>query len=427
MPARLGRLPWLGAGISLLRNPTDFFARARRRYGDTFVVDAFGYRLFCVFSPEGVRALYRLEEAQASFGLATYELVMKRKLPVEMVIGRRTMPHDLFAREDVEEYLGCLEAAVDVQLSELGAQGEFEIFTFARRLGHRLGLSCWAGAEAGSATNLARLAPLFDTLDQGESFVRPTSLIRTLLTKRYRETEAMHGIERIVAELIATRRKRAVASEDYLDRIYAAFSDLQEPERSIQTARDIMLIHMGAQSNLYAALAWTLVNLLEHEETLRRVIDGDDDLLERAASESIRMAQRSITLRMALEPVTIETGNGAYEIAAGTMITTMLSVTNTTAAPGLDRFDPDHYEGRRLCPHAGLAAQELVSTFGHGVHSCPAQRFAISAIRISLTRLFERFELTKGFEYPGPLARQLGGVARADRPCVVSYQRRNQA
>ena len=67
--------------------PTEFFASARRRYGDTFVVDAFGYRLFCVFSPKGVRARYRLEEAQASFGLATYELVMKRKLPVEMVIG----------------------------------------------------------------------------------------------------------------------------------------------------------------------------------------------------------------------------------------------------------------------------------------------------------------------------------------------------
>ncbi len=438
MPPRVGRLPWLGAGAALLTNPTQFFARSRRRHGDTFVVDALGYRLFCVFSPDGVRALYRLEESQASFGLATYELVMKRKLPTEMVIGRRTFPHDLFAREDVEEYLEHLGTAVDAQLAELAqlAQhaplgmpadsaetGEFEIFAFARRLGHRLGLTSWAGAEAASTENLARLTPLLDQLDQGESFVRPTSLLSTALTKRRRETDAMHGVERIIAEL-TTARAGQPPRGDYLERIYSAFSDLDEPERSVQTARDIMLIHMGAQSNLYAALAWTLVNLLERPELIARIRNGDEDLLERTASESIRMAQRSITLRLVLKPTTIVSDGTPYTLAPGTMITTMLSVTNTTAAEGLDRFDPDRYEGRRLCPHADLATPELVSTFGHAVHACPAQRFAISAIRISLARLFDRYDLTKHFDSPRALPRQLGGVARADRACMVSYRAR---
>ena len=136
------------------------------------------------------------------------------------------------------------------------------------------------------------------------------------------------------------------------------------------------------------------------------------------------MAQRSITLRMVLRPITFASDGVAYDLAPGTMITTMLPVTNTSAAPGLDVFDPDRYEGRRLCPHAGLATPELVSTFGHAVHACPAQRFAISAIRISLMRLLERYRLEKRFERPGPLPRQLGGVARADRPCRVGYRRR---
>jgi cytochrome P450 len=104
------------------------------------------------------------------------------------------------------------------------------------------------------------------------------------------------------------------------------------------------------------------------------------------------------------------------------MIATMLSVTNASAAASLDRFDPGHYEGRRLARRIELPARELVSTFGHGRHACPAQRFSISAIRVALRRLLERYELAPRFADARPLARQLGAVARAARPCVVEYR-----
>ena len=71
----------------------------------------------------------------------------------------------------------------------------------------------------------------------------------------------------------------------------------------------------------------------------------------------------------------------------------MLANHNTTAAPGLERFDPDHYRGRRLAPEVAVDTKEMVSTFGHGVHSCPAARFSISAIRISVRGLLDRYEL----------------------------------
>ena len=76
MPPHVGgALPWVDCGLSLLRDPTSFFARARRRHGDTFVVDAFGFRMFCVFSAAGARRLYEVPENEASFGLATYRLI----------------------------------------------------------------------------------------------------------------------------------------------------------------------------------------------------------------------------------------------------------------------------------------------------------------------------------------------------------------
>lgn len=422
-PPRAPGLPALGSGLALLRDPTAFFQRQRRRLGDVFLTDAFGYRLFCVFSPEGVRGLYELPEQQASFGLATYTLVFKHKVPLELVMGRRQRPHDLFAGSDVEFYLETLEDAVSQELAELGDAGRFEIFAFSRRLGHRLGLACWAGPEAAESTRLDRLIPLLDRLDASDSFVRPLSTFASLATRKRREWRALRGIEAVFAEIL--REREGAARDDFLARVYAAWDDVSPEERRIHTARDIVVIHMGAQSNLYAALGWTLVNLLLRPELLSQVRRGDDGLLERCANESIRMAQRSLTLRQVMQPLDFAAGAGKFRLAPGVLIATMLSVTNTSAAPGLERFDPDHYEGRRLVVD-GLPARELVSTFGHGRHSCPAQRFSISAIRIAVRRLLEAYEVEPLFDAAEPRRRQIGAVARAARPCPVAYRSRRQ-
>lgn len=420
-PRTTGRVPWIGAGLSLLRNPTEFFTRARRRLGDTYVVDAFGKRLFCVFSPHGVRRLYELPEDEASFGLATFEL-LRAKVPIEVFLGRRNRPHDLFGSQEVERYLDVLEDSVALEIEELGTQGRFEIFTRMRRLGHRLGLGSWAGREAASSRHLDRLIPLFDRLDSSEAFVRPLQGLIARASGQWRERRAQHGIESIVAEILEERRLEPHPPEDFLAQIWESFADVDEMERPIQVARDVMVLHMGAQSNLYAALAWTFVNLLLRPELAARVRAGDDVLLEQCANESIRMAQRSITLRQVLKPVEVDDGTRTYRIEPGVLIATMLSVTNTTAAPGLGDFVPQHYVGRRLAPEVDLQAKELVSTFGHGRHSCPAQRFAISAIRISLRRLLERFSFAPEFTRAEPRRRQIGGVARAQHPCWVRYQ-----
>jgi len=425
MPPRLGgALPWVEAGRRLLRDPTACFSAARRRFGDTFVIDAFGYRLFCVFSPQGVRGLYALAEHEASFGLATFELVLKHKLPPELLSGRRTFPHALFGGQEVEEYLGHLHEAVRLQLDELGARGTFDAFALARRLGHRLGLAAWAGREAATAGTLDRLIPHLDRLDSGAAFVRPAQAFVTALTRKVPERRAMRAVEAILGDILRARRRAGAPVGDYLERIAAPFADLPEAERDVQTARDVMVIHMGAQSNLYAALAWTLINLLRHPTFLARVRAGDDVLLEQCANESIRLAQRSITLRYVLSPLDFNDGTRTYRLASGIMLTTMLPVNNCSAAPGLERFDPDHYDGRKLSTRVALPARELVSTFGHGRHACPAQRFSISAIRIAVRALVDTFELTPRYADVQPRRRQIGGVAPAAAACPVAYQRR---
>jgi cytochrome P450 len=417
-----GRLPWVGGGLGLLHNPTQFFVRQRARHGDTFVLDAFGHRLFCVFSPAGVRSLYAQAEEQASFGMATYTLI-KAKVPIELLLGRRNHPKTLFGKAKVETYLANLELAVDQEIDRLGPTGNFEVFAEMRRLGHRLGLASWSGPEAASPEFIDRLIPLFDRLDSSESFVRPDRNVVTWATRKRAERKAMAAIEAILAQIIADRAGQPPA-DDFLDQIYRSYADLPLDEQMTGTARDVMVIHMGAQSNLYAALAWTFVNLLQRPDLLDRVRHGDDVLLEQCANESIRMAQRSITMRQVLQPIEVDAGDRTYRLSPGTLLTTMLSVTNTSAAPGLEAFDPDHYAGRKLRADVPLPTRELVSTFGHGPHSCPAARFSISAIRTSIRRLLQEYEFTPSFRSASPRPRQIGGVARAAKPCRVEYRSR---
>lgn len=420
-PTVSGSLPWVGAGRALVRDPTGFFTDCRKRLGDTFVVDAFGYRLFCLFSPMGVRNLWRLPEETASKALADLTL-LSHKVPIELFEGRRTLPHDLFARDDVEVYLDHLHQAVDVELSALGESGSLELFAFTKRLAHRMGLASWGGMSAASDEQLEALATQFELLDASESFVHPHKAMLAIATRKRRERRAMHAIEAIFADMLRERSVNTVPNEnDLFTRICASWDDVPSPAREIGIARDVIVVQMGSQSNLFAAMAWTLIFALQHPSIVDQVRSEGDGVLDSFSHESIRMAQRSIVLRRVVSPVEVADEQTTYRIEPGTLIATMLSATNQSAAKGLDQFDENNYRGATFLRTNDLPAHELVTTYGHGKHMCPAHRFSTSAIRHSVGEIFRRFELNAEFDEPLPLPRQIGGVARADRPCNVRY------
>ncbi|MFA9411338.1 MAG: SCP2 sterol-binding domain-containing protein [Deltaproteobacteria bacterium] len=423
-PVVPGSLPWVGAGRALVRDPTEFFSTCRERFGDTFLVDAFGYRLFCVFSPAGVRNLWRLPEEEASKALADLTL-LSHKVPIELFEGRRTLPHDLFARDDVEVYLDHLREAVDVELSSLGESGSIELFAFTKRLAHRMGLASWGGMAGVSAERLEALAVHFEQLDGSESFVYPRKALLAVATGKRRERRAMHAIEAIFADILREHDHRADAnSSDLFSRICASWDGVPSPAREVGIARDVIVVQMGSQSNLFAAMAWTLIFALRHPTIVDQIRAEGDGVLDAFSHEAIRMSQRSIVLRRTVTSVEIADEERTYRVEPGALIATMLSVTNQSAADGLDEFNEKNYRGATFLREKDLPARELVTTYGHGKHTCPAHRFSTSAIRHSVGEIFRRFELTAQFDEPRPLRRQIGGVARADRPCVVRYAAR---
>jgi cytochrome P450 len=72
-----------------------------------------------------------------------------------------------------------------------------------------------------------------------------------------------------------------------------------------------------------------------------------------------------------------------------------------------------------------LPSPMLVTAFGHGRHTCPAQPFSLAAMTTAMTHLNGRYEMTpRWMASPRPVPAQIGGVARAADPCPVDYVER---
>jgi cytochrome P450 len=352
-------------------------------------------------------------------------LMLRRKLPDEIFEGRRTLPNALFRRDDVVSYLANLDMALEHTVVELGSQGTVDVFELTRRLGHRMGLSSWAGPGSAEGDAFERLVLAFDTLDGSDAFVHPDAMAAVAASGQQAERAALDDVAAVVETAVRRTDPGSNADGGLFGRIVDAWSSEPNDARIRGIAMDVALIHIASMSNLMAALGWAFVDLVEHPIERARVAGGDDDLAQRCALESTRLAQRSIMSRAVLAPVDLDTGDHVYRVPAGWTVATLLPLLNTSVAPGLGSWDPDRWHRHRLADEAALPSPMLVTAFGHGKHSCPAQPFSLAAMTTAMTHLCARYEMTPGWTtYPRPVPAQIGGVARSADACPVVYARK---
>lgn len=398
--------------------------RARAAYGDTFEVRSGRDRYLFTFSATGVESFYALPEDVASKGIADY-LMLRRKLPDEIFDGRRTLPGTLFRRDDVANYLANLDLALATTAAELGDSGTVEVFALTRRLAHRMGLASWAGPGSASGEAFERLISALDALDGAEAFVHPDAMAAVAASGKAAELAALAEVRDVVGDAL----DRLDAGETDGHGLFARIATLWAGEpagiRRTGIAYDVALIHVASMSNLAAALGWLVVDLLANPAVLAEVLAGDQDLTERCALESTRIAQRSIMSRAVMTEVVFDDGNTSYVVPPGTTIATLLPLLNTTAATGLTTWDPSRWNRWKLADTSGLASPQLVTAFGHGRHSCPAQPFSLAAMTAAATGLLGTFAFEPRWSsYPAPVPAQIGGVARAAEACEAAYRRR---
>lgn len=436
-------LAHIGAGLRFSQNPTNFLSQLRSEYGDTFLVDVFGYKLFCVFSPHGLKSLYAAAEDEASFGMATFDM-LGFKTPLDIFMDADIdLFYELLLPEKVTGYIRDFAEGIEQALAEWPGSGEINVFDALRTLEQRVGFRVWMGEEAARDGVWQQFKAHFDVLSQENAFVSPQQTLETLTSGKAKERQAVANIAALVGEVLAQREKTGHWPADNFTFLYRRFNS-DDPQVTLRKlAHNLINANQGFLSNLYAALAWSLVNLVQHLPTRQRLEAeiastrhrfGDDFQRSQAAldsmrfceqllMESIRLAQRSITLRKVMKEIRFDCGSETYTIQPGVYITTMLSVINTQT-PELARFDPDHYQGRRIDPSLIANGKETISTFGHGAHACPAQKFSHNMCKVLLSLLLEQFEFGALAESVEPSGTQMGGVARAAQDVLLRFRRK---
>ena len=269
----------------------------------------------------------------------------------------------------------------------------------------------------GSATGerFDRLAHAFDALDGSDSFVHPDAMAGTSRREVNRTRRATVVEEEISAALDALAGHEA--DHALFSRVASAWADQPPPERAVGVAMDVALVHVASMSNLFAALGWMLIDLVTRPEEAARVRAGDRAWAEVCALESTRLAQRSIMARYVTDDVTVDVGDAVHDVGRGATIATLLPLTNTSAAPGLGRWDPCRWNRRRLADPSALAAVELVTVFGDGRHTCPAQPFSLSAMTAAATADLHRVRHGAG------VGRSSAPRAQPDRWCGARLAR----
>lgn len=440
-PIAAEELPHVGAGLRFLDAPTDYLAELRARHGDTFFVDLFGFPLLFSFSARGLQSLYALPEDQASFGLATFDM-----------IGFKT-PTEVFADADPElfkavlapsrlaNYVALIDQVVQAELARWGDAGELDLFDAIRTLEQRVGFALWIAPVAADEPYWQELKRHFDVLDQAVAFVAPQQILATIASGKAEERAALAAIRALLPDIVAAHDSSPAAGGATVDLLRTRYAGEDAALVTRRVHHNTINLNQGFLSNLYAAIAWMSAEVLlraDMRERLRAEIAATTEsygpdfrtslealngmsYFAEVLMESVRFAQRSLTLRKVLRPVDFDAGDATYKVQPGTYIATMLSVTNTQT-PELARFDPAHYQGRELRPDLA-PGRETVSTFGHGRHFCPAQLFSLHMARIVISRLLERFELAPCFDIIEPSRKQMGGVSRPDAPARVSYRK----
>ncbi len=418
-PVADARLPWDEA----MADPIGAIAAARTQHGDTFVIEGARSPFLFLFSAVGVQSFYAVAESDASKGVADWQM-LRRKLPPELFRDRRTFPHDLFARDDVVQYLDVVRSAITIACDELGDSGTLEVFDFTRRLGHRVGLGTWAG-PCGTSTEFNELIDALDELDGAAAFVDPGAMAAVAASDYAAERAALATAEEIIGRAVDVRDADAHEHTDHFQRIVNTWSDAEPDARREGIARDVILVHLGSMSNLFSALGWLLVDVTTRPELAAAIRGGDHALAERCALESTRIAQRSIMLRAVLQPIEVDDGTQTWNVEPGVMLATLLPLTNL-ATEDLRAYDPERWNRRRIRDgRGGGDERELVTAFGHGAHTCPAQPFSLSVMTAVLEAMIDRYDLEPQFADASPRAAQIGGVARAAAPCPLMYARRS--
>jgi cytochrome P450 len=424
-PPRLRANPVLGSALDLRRSRIRTYERAMREHGDVVrvAVGSPGVRfdLYCVFHPNGVRAVLAGSRESYSKGTRFYRQIAEAfgwgllTSEGDLWLRQRRLIQPLFTRKQIASYAELMveeAAAVARRWDRAGRNGGL-VDADAEMV--RLALAVVGRAIFGDDVTKARhvIDSAFGSLDRHVSrraaspLAAPASWPTPANRRAARARAAVYGV---VDELIAERERAGADGDDLLSRLLGARDQETGEAMDVQRVRDEALIFLLAgHETTSTALAFTLHLLGRHQREQRLVHDEIDAILDGRppTADDVPALERTamaIKEAMRLYPPAYalgrraETGQeiGAYTIPTGSFV--VVSQYATHRHPGYWE-NPEAFDPARFTPEREAARHAYAYfPFGAGPRACIGSRFAMLEATIAVAVLLQRFQIHSDLE-----------------------------
>ena len=400
-PLVRGSLPYVGVAVRFGRDATAYVQRCQEAHGDVFTLFIAGQRMTFLLDPLAVPAVLRSKQL-------VFHPISDRFLTDAFKLDGLRTKMDLEAVEALGRSrlrgrsLDALTHSMGARLGELvpaAASAQWEHGFLYRKIWD---LMFEAGTDAlfGSGKVTEQLRKDFAVFDL-QFPLMAAGLPRAIVKEG---EDALHRLAR--TDVLGDN-----ASHWIRDR-QPFLSELTDEDRGLARVPVLWAIH----ANTIPATFWSLYYLLRHLEGLRAVrrefdglpaeaqreLDADtlDELrvLDSAISEALRLSSGSLTIREALEPVTLETPSGAHSLRKGDRV---------CIAPFITHRDPEIFEnphqyqydrfyapsGRKQFYKRGQRVPLPLMPFGAGISMCPGRFFAMNEIKLFIAHVLRHWDI----------------------------------
>ena len=430
-------MPLLGNLPAYRRDHLAVFRGGYARLGPVFSIKLGPQRAVVLIGPQLHRFFFTEVDRTLSMP-ELYRFVVPMFGPVlnaaEDVTTRRAqleLLHSAFRGERLSVHVDVMARETAAWIDGLGVAGEFELYEELSRLTMNVAAAALIGWEV--RARMDEFTPLFEDLARGMDFVLPPNLP---LPRFRRRDRARVELTKMIRPVIGARRANPDAHDDFLQVIVneSVAGSLVDDETAVGLA--LATLFTGYLTTA-AQASWVLVQLLQHPQWLKRVIDeldqqlgGDPRAIDRHALGKLEVLDRAIKESQRMHPVMSHYARynrqgyeiAGYDVPAGwmTMVCPAVAHRLPEVFPDPDRYDPDRFgpgrQGEWKHPYALIG-------FSAGVYRCPGAGFGVAEIKCIVATLLLRLELT--LRRLAPAAAFDMGVVRPAPPCPIAYRRRS--
>jgi cytochrome P450 len=410
--------PILGHVRHLIRDGLiPFMDRAWREVGDCYEFRVPGERIKVVVHPDDVEAML-LQRRHKYIKGASYEQ-FRRFVGLGLVTSegdlwrrQRRVIQPSFHRETIRDFGTQMVARTDQMLArwEQGhvASGPFDVHAELMRLTLEIIAETLFQLELGDGEGDSSRRIFSDSITMMvgriTAVVEAPSWVPTAANRKL--AGAIASLDRVVAQIIETRRRNAEDRDDLLGALLRARDEDGQPIDDKLLRDEVVTMFLAGHETTAVALGWTLWLLSQHPDVCARMVAEIDAAVAGSAPTVEDLAKLGYVKQVFYESMRVispvwggarncierDTLGKGYPVEPGERVMNLIWLTHKHPEfwPEPERFDPDRFEPQRFAAQHKFAYMP----FAEGPRKCVGEHFATMESVLALTRIFQRFTLS---------------------------------